>query len=371
MHDDLTKPLGLAKQDAPSRSWRRLGFAAALGAIVVIAVGGWAVVLLRPQPDAPTAVVTVAREQADPVRTGAIRQETGQDGKSSLQSEAETNIQGSSNAPGGLESPVPNGALIAKLPTPKPRRQEVGLAHMPDPELVEKGAFGIIPKRSADGQRPLDVYSRLPATEGNFGVARIVLIVGGIGISQTGSQDAVRKLPGAVNLAFAPYGNSLGRWMQEARRSGHELLLQVPMQPYDWPQNDPGPRTLLADADASANLANLHWAMSRITNYVGVVNYLGGKMLAQEQSLAPVFNDLSQRGLLFVDDGTMTNSRANEAADAARLPFARADIAIGVASAFPETIDMLAQFASKADKLGIEITPVSAIVSDPERGKKG
>jgi hypothetical protein len=32
---------------------------------------------------------------------------------------------------------------------------------------------------------------------------------------------------------------------------------------------------------------------------------------------------------------------------------------------------MLAQFAANADKLGIEITPVSAIVSDPERGKKG
>ncbi len=272
------------------------------------------------------------------------------------------------------------------------------MAHLPDPALSEKVDDGILPKRGADGQRPLDVYSRQPATEGNFGVARVVLIVGGMGISQTGSQQAVRKLPGAVNLAFAPYGNSLSRWMQEARRSGHEILLQVPMQPYDWPSNDPGPNTLLADADPQANLANLHWAMTRITNYVGVVNFLGGKLLSQEPALAPIFDDLAKRGLLFVDDGSMANSRSAEAASAARLPFARADIqidavrtrreiaaqldqlvtqarrtglAVGMANAFPETIEMLAQFAAGAEKLGIEITPVSAIVSDPEREKKG
>lgn len=292
---------------------------------------------------------------------------------------------------------IPDGKIAPKLPLPRPKRQEAGLAHMPDPALIEKGASGAIPKRSADGHRAMDVYSRQPATEGNFGVARVVLIVGGIGISQSGSQDAVRKLPAAVNLAFAPYGNSLARWMQEARRNGHEILLQVPMEPFDYPANNPGPHTLKTGVAADENLANLHWAMSRITSYVGVVNFLGGKLLADPAAAAPLFEEIASRGLLFVDDGSMANTASAELAARARLPFARADIridavrtrrdiaarleelakeakrtglAIGVASAFPESIDLIAQFARDAGRLGIEITPVSAIVSDPERGRK-
>ncbi|MCB1465445.1 MAG: divergent polysaccharide deacetylase family protein, partial [Nitratireductor sp.] len=103
---------------------------------------------------------------------------------------------------------------------------------------------------------------------------------------------------------------------------------------------------------------------------------------------------LSERGLLFVDDGSVKNTKTEELARASILPYARAQImidavrtrreiaarledlvkeakrsglAIGVANAFPDSIDMIAKFASAAGKLGIEITPVSAIVTDPER----
>jgi polysaccharide deacetylase 2 family uncharacterized protein YibQ len=405
MHEELTRPLGLAKHSPPSR-FRLVGGGLALAAALVVAAI-WGALSLRPHvgegaavPDPASKVpdITVTkktalegRDAADPVATGAI-------GNSKAASEDEAPDAAGDAAASGLQELQPDGAIVAKLPMPKPVRQEIALAHMPDPQLLEPGAFGAIPKRGADGRRPLDAYSREPATEGNFGVARVVLIVGGIGISQTGSQHAIRKLPAAVNLAFAPYGNSLSRWMQEARKSGHELLLQVPMQPYDWPQNSPGPNTLVTGVEAQENLANLHWTLSRITNYVGVMNYLGGKLLSDENALAPVFGDLAARGLAFVDDGSMANSRSGEAAGAARLPYARADLqidssrtrrdiaakldelvkqarrtglAIGFANAFPETIEMLAQFAAGADKLGIEITPVSAVLRDPERGDKG
>ena len=277
-------------------------------------------------------------------------------------------------------------------PNEELQRQDAGLAHLPDPELSERGEDGVLPKRAADGRRPMDVYSRPPATEGNFGVARVVLIVGGMGISQTGSQQALKQLPPSVTLAFAPYGNSLLRWMQEARRKGHELLLQVPMEPFGG--DSPGEHTLSTAQDPATNLADLHWSMSRITNYVGIVNFLGGKFVTEPDAMKPVFEDIATRGLLFVDDGSIRNSVADEVAKAALLPFAKAavqidatrsraaiarqlnalaeeakrtGVAIGMANAFPESIDAIARFAAGANAAGIEITPVSAIVSDPER----
>lgn len=294
-----------------------------------------------------------------------------------------------------LEKLEPLKPLTPVLQPPvKIRRQEQALAHLPDPELSERGATGIIPKRSRDGLRAMDVYSRQADTEGNFGVARVVIVLGGMGISQTSTQQAIQKLPPNVTLAFAPYGNSLKRWMEDSRRKGHELLLQIPMEPIDYPQNNPGRHTLLADANLQENIANLHWSMSRITNYVGVMNYLGNKLLSQPASLSPIFAEFSKRGLLFLEDGTVKNSVGQGVAIKELLPYARGHVlldnvrsrsaiaqklvklaeeakrtglAIGVGNAFPDTIDLVAQFAQQARQNGVEITPVSAIVKDPQK----
>ncbi len=48
----------------------------------------------------------------------------------------------------------------------------------------------------------------------------------------------------------------------------------------------------------------------------------------------------------------------------------RTGLAIGVANAFPDSIELIAKFAAAASAKGIEITPVSAIVSDPERKRQ-
>ena len=302
---------------------------------------------------------------------------------------------------GEIQEVEPEGELVPVKPIPNKvpsvlplRRQDQSLAHLPDPELIERGATGVIPRKSPDGLRAMDVYSRQPDTEGNFGVARVVIVIGGLGISQTSTQQAIRELPGSVTLAFAPYGNSLTRWMQEARKGGHELLLQVPMEPIDFPQNNPGPHTLKAAADLEENLANLHWSMSRFTNYVGVTNYLGNKMLQQPASLSPIFAELSQRGLLFFEDGSVKNSVGEGVAVKELLPYARADIlidnirsrsaifeklnklseqakrtglAIGVGNAFPDTIALVAEYVRQAKQNGIEITPLASVVKDPAR----
>ena len=314
--------------------------------------------------------------------------------KVSNQGPVETGI---AEGDGELVELKPDGEIVPPVPKPKPTkkisRQKQILAHLPDPELIERVASGVIPKRSSDGLRPMDFYSRQPDTEGNFGVARVVIVIGGMGISQTTTQKAIRELPGSVTLAFAPYGNSLARWMQLARKSGHELLLQVPMEPISV-QEKPGDQTLLTDGSAKANLENLHWSMSRITNYVGVMNYLGNKFLTQPSGMGPVFNDIAERGLLFFEDGSVPNSIGEGMAVRALLPYAKANIqldrtrtraaiagklnelmkqakrtglAIGVGNAFPETVAMVGEFARKAKEHGIEITPVSAVVKDPDR----
>ncbi len=135
---------------------------------------------------------------------------------------------------------------------------------------------GPLPIRAADGRRPVDVYAR--PWSGARG-ARVAIVIGGLAVSQTGTQEAIEKLPAEVTLAFAPQGNSIGRWMQAARRKGHEIVMQVPLEPFDYPNVDPGRNTLTVAATADENLENLRWTLSRTTNYTGVMNYMGARFV--------------------------------------------------------------------------------------------
>jgi len=269
--------------------------------------------------------------------------------------------------------------------------QDLRVAHLPDRALIEEGDDGPLPIRSVDGRRPMDVYAR--PWSGSRG-ARVAIVIGGLAVSQTGTQAAIEKLPGEVTLAFASGGNSITRWMQAARRSGHEIIMQVPLEPFDYPNVDPGRNTLTVDAGADDNLQNLRWALSRTTNYTGVMNYMGARFVTDADAMQPVLAELGKRGLLYFDDGSTARSTAPDLAVKNGVPFAASDglidgsrdrgailkkldeleatarakgFAIGTGSAFSETVDAVTSWVNEAKKRGIEIVPVSALVADPEK----
>ena len=269
--------------------------------------------------------------------------------------------------------------------------QDARTAAFPNEELLEETSDGKIPVIGLDGTRPMDQYAR--PWSGARGT-RIAVVVGGLGLSQTGTQRAIRELPGEVTLAFAASGNSLPRWMQEARRDGHEILLQMPLEPFDYPQNDPGPFTLRTNMSEAQNLAELHGAMARLTNYTGIVNFMGGRFLSDADALEPVMRDIASRGLLFLDDGSTAQSLSGTLAGAIEAPHAFADLqldadlseaavlkkldeleriarrngtAIGIASAFDESVDAIRKWCEEAETRGVEIVGVASLAGVPAR----
>jgi uncharacterized protein len=219
------------------------------------------------------------------------------------------------------------------------------------------------------------------------GSPRIALLVGGMGLAPRATESAIANLPNAVTLGFAPYGTDLARETARAREAGHEVILQIPMEPFDFPRDNPGPHTLLAGAGKAANIDNLTWLMSRFTGYAGVTNFLGGKFTADAKALTPVLHEIAARGLFYVDDGTSAQSLAVTLAPSQALAAARADIvldstaepeaieaalarleaiardkgvAIGAASALPPSIAIIGRFARALEGRGIALIPLSA-----------
>ena len=394
MADDLNAPLGQHKRkrllNLPVSAPQLLAGALGLSGVVVVA---WAALVNDPLGGEPTAVVaTKAPPSTQTARDGD------RDGKQHARHDGEAgSAPNAAAAVKAVEAPPPGSRTVTIIDGSSGARQQFTIpgnsdgASKPllDPKLVEATRHGAIPKIGPDGVRPSARYARprdLPANKKDSPL--ISIVIGGLGIGASGTADAFAKLPATVTFALAPYGTDLEKLAERARADQHELLLQVPMEPFDYPDNDPGPQTLLTSLTSEQNIDRLHWLMSRFQGYVGLMSYMGARFTASEQGLAPVLRDAAQRGLIYVDDGSSSRSIAGQLAGAHNLPFARTDIvldtvptpieidralarlemkardsgvAVGFATAQPATIARIADWAKKVEARGIFLVPITMV----------
>ena len=156
----------------------------------------------------------------------------------------------------------------------------------------------------------------------------VAIVIGGLGVGAAKTTEAIMKLPPAVTLAFTPYGSDPGKLAAQARAQRHEILLQVPMEPFDYPDNDPGPQTLLTTLGARAEFDRLYWHLSRFQGYAGIANFMGARFVAADTVMQPIIREAAKRGLGYLDDGSAPRSVAPALAAGQAMPFARADLAI-------------------------------------------
>ncbi len=238
-----------------------------------------------------------------------------------------------------------------------------------DQRLLEKSRHGMIPVAAADGLKPFKAYAA--GTEADRAKAAkmpvVAIVVGGLGVGATKTTDAIMKLPPAVTLAFTPYGSDPGRLVAQARAQRHEVLLQVPMEPYDYPDNDPGPQTLLTTLGAEQNIDRLHWQLSRFQGYVGLTNFMGARFVAAAAVMQPFIREAARRGLGYLDDGAAPLSVAGQLAEGQAMPFARADLIVDAVPTSVEIDKALARLEDLAMKRGAAIGMTSALPVSVDR----
>jgi uncharacterized protein len=237
-----------------------------------------------------------------------------------------------------------------------------------NPKLLEKSRYGMVPI-AADGLKPVSAYAA--GTDADRARAMktpsIAIVIGGLGVGAAKTTDAIMKLPAAVTLGFTPYGSDPGKLVERARTQRHEVLLQLPMEPFDYPDNDPGPQTLLATASTEQNLDRMLWHMSRFQGYVGVANFMGARFVATDTAIQPVVRDAGKRGLGYFDDGSTSRSVAAVAAQTQAIPFARADLSIDVVPTSSDIDKALARLESTAKERGYAVGVASALPISIER----
>jgi len=235
-----------------------------------------------------------------------------------------------------------------------------------DQRLLEKSRYGLIPV-IADGLKPFTVYAAESDRAKAVKMPAVAIVIGGLGIGAAKTADAIMKLPPAVTLAFTPYGTEPGKLAERARAQRHEILLQIPMEPYDYPDNDPGPQTLLTSLGPEQNLDRLYWHLSRLQGYAGIANFMGARFIATDAVMQPIVREATKRGLGFFDDGSAPRSVAAALATSQGTPFAKGDVTIDAVPTPAEIDQALAKLESLAKERGVAIGTASALPVSIER----
>ncbi|WP_323760954.1 divergent polysaccharide deacetylase family protein [Maricaulis sp.] len=370
-----------------------------IGAAVLLSVMIGGVALFGDgEIDLPRAVGGVQPAPPAAIAEHDVRPDAGThgDGIRFLEPEGESEVSLSGvredfDAPATTENPAP-------APGSDPADAEARLAtHESNPNalprapiagLTEPGPGGPLPIIAANGTRPSRAYAR--PYHGDPGAPTIAVVVGGMGLNSTVTQAAIDELPPEVALSFAAYTRDLQDWIDRARAAGHEVLIEAPMEPFDYPNNDPGPHTLLADGSAEENGRRLAWVLSRATGYFGVTNYLGARFSASQGAMRQVFGTLEGRGVAFLHDGAGRRSTIEAAADATNITYAVADrildedlspdaiderllalealaiqngSALGTGFAYPATVEQIRDWAISLDLRGYQLAPPSAVMA--------
>ncbi|MBF0560405.1 MAG: divergent polysaccharide deacetylase family protein [Alphaproteobacteria bacterium] len=305
-------------------------------------------------------------------------------------------------APSSDRGAPPTRLALVEPPIPvlssEPEREPPSYDHLPKPpkseplvpaplaDLVNKTDRGLLPVVSGEGKQPWKAYAR--PFSGSSRRPRVAIIITELGLQREATEAAIERLPADVTLSFSPYADGLKRWIERARERGHEVMLDMPMEPNNFPIQDPGSYGLLTVLSPQENIERLETVLGRCTGYTGIVAYMGSRFLTKPTHFLPVLMALADRGLIYVDNGVtgsgvivggappnlnyamvnlVIDERPFAAAINARLDYLAnlaktSKRAVGTASAYPVTMDRMVVWIASLEGKGISIAPLSALV---------
>ncbi|HWA31125.1 MAG TPA: divergent polysaccharide deacetylase family protein, partial [Rhizomicrobium sp.] len=256
-----------------------------------------------------------------------------------------TNLIGAGAVPSAPMQTTQLAPPPASLPANITKPIYAGANLVADPDLIEATPNGPLPRIADDGRTPMNAYAPpVPNVQG----PKIAIVVMGLGISAKATQAAIDNLPAGITLGFLPYADDVQRWVSQARQRGHEVLLEVPMEPFDFPDSDPGPHTLRASGGADSNIDRLTWSLTRFTGYAGVANLLGGRFMSDTGALEPVMTFLARRGLLFFDSGPAGRSAGPSVAQQTNAPYVQSAANIDAIQTGMEIDQRLSELEARA-----------------------
>ncbi len=181
----------------------------------------------------------------------------------------------------------------------------------------------------------------------------IAIVVDDMGVDMIRSNKML-GIPDIYTFSFLTYAPNLQSQINFAKTKGKEVMLHVPMEAlnniYDY-----GPEVLSTKHSRSENLELLNTMLNRVSGYIGINNHMGSKFTSDLPLLSGVIEELSKKGLMFLDSKTIASSKADEIVEHIKLPYASRDIFIDDSNKIEDIKKSLISLENIAKKRGYAI----------------
>jgi polysaccharide deacetylase 2 family uncharacterized protein YibQ len=219
------------------------------------------------------------------------------------------------------------------------------------------------------------------------GAPRIAVIVDDLG-ARRDVLDGLREIRRPLTVAVLPGLPLSAAIARDAARAGMEVLLGLPMEPYRFPELDPGPGALLMSMAPGEIRRVVGGYLETVAPAVGVMNRMGSRLTEDRPRMRAVLEVLAARRLFLVDAYTSSQSVAFDEARDAGVRAARRQILVDpargeaderirwdevagwaerrgevvvVAHGHPLTVRLLKEYVPRWEARGLRLVPASQL----------
>ncbi|MGD9637955.1 MAG: divergent polysaccharide deacetylase family protein [Alphaproteobacteria bacterium] len=216
-------------------------------------------------------------------------------------------------------------------------------------EYLEKKGNKYYPKPSDKGISPWQAYAGPFTTKSGY--YPVAVIISGLGLDDLVTDVAIKGFPPEVTLAFSPYDRKLSEHIKQSRFFGHEVLIELPMEPYNYPLSDMGPKSLLTILTPPDNISRLEKLLATDGAYSGFLGSADTVFGSSPIHMRPILERIKKSGLIYVDNtngkGILPNRDTKVPMKIVDLNIDRNDFALTV-DAKLEHFEKLAEYRGQA-----------------------
>jgi hypothetical protein len=220
------------------------------------------------------------------------------------------------------------------------------------------------------------------------GTPRLAIVIDDIGQSLSAPRELL-SLGVPITFSVLPDLPHSRQAAELIARSHREFIIHLPMEPLDYPTQNPGPRPLLLSLDANQTRRRMDGYLRELPGAVGASNHMGSAYTADPERMALVQELLAERQLFFLNSKTSPTPVPAAVARRGRFAYLERDVfldnerdpslitralnlaifrarrngqAIAIGHPYPETVQVLNAALSGPTVRGVELVSLSDLL---------
>lgn len=139
---------------------------------------------------------------------------------------------------------------------------------------------------------------------------KIAIIIDDLGNSYDELTQELLEIAQPLTLAVIPGQEFSKRVAELAYQRGHEVIVHLPMEPKDYPKEDPGQGAILVRLSGEEIGKRVEKALKSVPHARGINNHMGSRATEDKRVMGEVLRRIYSKGLYFVDSRTSSYSIA-------------------------------------------------------------